>query len=176
MADFRISRAARSTGTFQIRPTRHSRHDNESRTVTWHLKIRGATEKPSLPLTLTLLLRRSMPSVLRPLVQWWEPPDTQTLSAKTLKAHRNCCCLGTVTSSATISIANGTVITATLTASTACTFTMPTATAGKSFVLLLKQAASTGNGMPFTGVKWPALGAADDHRHCRKDGHTDFLF
>lgn len=68
--------------------------------------------------------------------------------------------LGTVTSSATISISAGTVITATLTASTACTFTMPTATAGKSFILLLKQAASTGNGTAtFTGVKWATAGA-----------------
>jgi hypothetical protein len=47
--------------------------------------------------------------------------------------------IGTVTTSNTISLANGTVQTATLTASTGCTFTMPTATAGKSFVLLLKQ-------------------------------------
>lgn len=68
--------------------------------------------------------------------------------------------IGTVTSSHTISLTNGTVQTATLTASTACTFTMPTATAGKSFVLLLKQAASTGNGTAtFTGVKFSALGA-----------------
>jgi hypothetical protein len=37
---------------------------------------------------------------------------------------------------------------------------MPTATAGKSFVLLLKQAASTGNGTAtFTGVKWGTSGA-----------------
>jgi hypothetical protein len=68
--------------------------------------------------------------------------------------------LGTVTTSATISLTNGTIITATLTASTACTFTMPTATAGKSFTLLLKQAATTGNGTAtFTGVKWPSTGA-----------------
>jgi hypothetical protein len=68
--------------------------------------------------------------------------------------------IGTVTSSHTISLTNGTVQTATLTASTACTFTMPTATAGKSFILLLKQAASTGNGTAtFTGVKWDAGGA-----------------
>jgi hypothetical protein len=53
-----------------------------------------------------------------------------------------------------------TVQTATLTASTGCTFTMPTATAGKSFILLLKQAASTGNGTAtFTGVKWGTAGA-----------------
>ena len=68
--------------------------------------------------------------------------------------------IGTVTSSSTIALTNGTVQTATLTASTACTFTMPTATAGKSFVLLLKQAASTGNGTAtFTGVKWSSAGA-----------------
>jgi len=68
--------------------------------------------------------------------------------------------IGTVTSSNTLSLTNGTVQTATLTASTACTFTMPTATAGKSFVLLLKQAASTGNGTAtFTSVKWGTSGA-----------------
>ena len=68
--------------------------------------------------------------------------------------------IGTVTSTNTIALTNGTVQTATLTASTACTFTMPTATAGKSFVLLLKQAASTGNGTAtFTSVKWGTSGA-----------------
>lgn len=68
--------------------------------------------------------------------------------------------IGTVTTSNTISLTSGTVQTATLTASTACTFTMPTATAGKSFILLLKQAASTGNGTAtFTGVKWGTAGA-----------------
>jgi hypothetical protein len=68
--------------------------------------------------------------------------------------------IGAVGSSSTLSLANGTFQTATLTASTACTFTMPTAVAGKSFTLLLRQAASTGNGTAtFTGVKWPA-GAA----------------
>ena len=68
--------------------------------------------------------------------------------------------VGTVGASSTLSLATGTVLTATLTASTACTFTMPTATAGKSFVLLLKQAASTGNGTAtFTGVKWGTSGA-----------------
>jgi hypothetical protein len=68
--------------------------------------------------------------------------------------------IGTVTTSNTISLTSGTVQTATLTASTACTFTMPTATAGKSFILLLKQAASTGSGTAtFTSVKWGTAGA-----------------
>jgi hypothetical protein len=68
--------------------------------------------------------------------------------------------IGTVTTTNTIALTNGTVQTATLTASTACTFTMPTATAGKSFVLLLKQAATTGNGTAtFTDVKFGSAGA-----------------
>jgi hypothetical protein len=63
--------------------------------------------------------------------------------------------VGTVTTSATLSISTGTVLTATLTASTACTFTMPALAAGKSFVLYLKQPAVTGNGTAtFTGVAW----------------------
>ena len=67
--------------------------------------------------------------------------------------------IGTVTTTNTLALTNGTVQTATLTASTACTFTMPTATAGKSFILLLKQAATTGNGTAtFTSVKWNSGG------------------
>ena len=64
--------------------------------------------------------------------------------------------IGTVTSSSTLALTNGTVQTATLTASTPCTFTMPTATAGKSFVLILTQAATGMTTATFTGVKWPA--------------------
>jgi hypothetical protein len=92
--------------------------------------------------------------------------DTQELTNKTLTNNtvknytESVVAIGTVTSTNTIALTNGTVQTATLTASTACTFTMPTATAGKSFVLLLKQAASTGNGTAtFTGVKWGTAGA-----------------
>lgn len=86
---------------------------------------------------------------------------TQSLSNKTLTAPtitdytETVNAIGTVSSSSTLSLSSGTVLTATLTASTACTFTMPTASAGKSFTLLLKQAASTGGGTAtFTGVKW----------------------
>lgn len=68
--------------------------------------------------------------------------------------------IGTVGASSTLSLANGTVQTATLTSATACTFTMPTATAGKSFILLLKQPASgSTTTATFTGVKWSAAGA-----------------
>jgi len=92
--------------------------------------------------------------------------SSQTLTSKTLTNPtvtnyvESVVAIGTVTTTNTISLTNGTVQTATLTASTACTFTMPTATAGKSFILLLKQAASTGNGTAtFTGVKWGTAGA-----------------
>jgi len=90
---------------------------------------------------------------------------TQALSNKTLTAPtvtgytESVNALGTVSSSATLSLSSGTVITATLTASTACTFTMPTPAAGQSFVLFLKQPASTGGGSAtFTNVKWSVLG------------------
>lgn len=59
--------------------------------------------------------------------------------------------IGNTGNASTINIANGTVVTATLTAN--CTWTMPGNTAGRSFILLLK----TGNGgftSTFTNVKW----------------------
>ena len=70
--------------------------------------------------------------------------------------------LGTVTTAATIEINTGTIITATLSMNIACFFTMPTVAAGKSFILLLKQAASVSVGPGsayFTNVKWGVAGA-----------------
>jgi len=65
--------------------------------------------------------------------------------------------IGTVGAAHTFDLANGTLQTATLTSATACTFTMPTATAGKRFTLLIKQPASgSTTTATFTGVKWPA--------------------
>ena len=63
--------------------------------------------------------------------------------------------VGTVGASSTLALTNGTVLTATLTASTPCTFTMPTATAGKSFILILTQAATGMTTATFTSVKYP---------------------
>jgi hypothetical protein len=63
--------------------------------------------------------------------------------------------VGTVGATSTLSLATGTVLTATLTASTPCTFTMPTATAGKSFILKLTQAATGMTTATFTSVKFP---------------------
>jgi hypothetical protein len=91
--------------------------------------------------------------------------STDTLTNKTLTAPvinaytEGVVVVGTVTTASTLSIASGTLLTATLTASTACTFTMPTKVTGKSFTLLLKQAATTGAGTAtFTGVKWSSAG------------------
>jgi hypothetical protein len=87
---------------------------------------------------------------------------TQTLTNKTVtnptvtNYTETLQAVGTVGASSTLALTNGTVLTATLTASTPCTFTMPTATAGKSFMLILTQAASGMTTATFTGVKWPA--------------------
>lgn len=89
--------------------------------------------------------------------------DTQTLSSKTIQNYtESTVAIGTVgTGTTALSINNGTVLTATLTANQATTFTMPTVQTGKSFILMLRQAATTGNGTAtFTGVKWPYNGTA----------------
>ena len=53
----------------------------------------------------------------------------------------------------TLSLASGTFQTVTLTGN--CTFTMPTATAGQSFLLIVTQDATGGRTATFTGVKYP---------------------
>lgn len=93
--------------------------------------------------------------------------DTQTLSAKTLTTPtltnptinsyiEGVVAIGNTSTAKTIDLTNGTVQTATLTGN--CTFTMPTATAGKSFVLYLNTGAGSFTAT-FTGVKWPTAGA-----------------
>lgn len=86
---------------------------------------------------------------------------TDTLTSKTLTNPtitnyvETLQAVGTVGAASTLALTNGTVLTATLTASTPCTFTMPTATAGKSFILILIQAATGMTTATFSGVKWP---------------------
>ena len=55
--------------------------------------------------------------------------------------------------SQTIALANGTVLSYTLTGN--CTFTMPTATSGTSFIVRLIQDATGSRTATFTSVKWP---------------------
>lgn len=60
--------------------------------------------------------------------------------------------IGNSSTSQTLSLTNGTVQTVTMTGN--CTFTMPTATAGKSFILIISTGAGGFTGT-FTSVKWP---------------------
>jgi len=60
--------------------------------------------------------------------------------------------IGNSSTAVTINLANGTVQTVTMTGN--CTFTMPTATAGKSFILIVSTGAGSFTGT-FTSVKWP---------------------
>ena len=61
--------------------------------------------------------------------------------------------IGNSSTTQTLALANGTVQTVTLTAN--CTFTMPTATAGKSFLLFVNTGTGNLTGT-FTSVKWAA--------------------
>ena len=86
--------------------------------------------------------------------------NTPTLTTPVLTGYtETVVAIGTVGASHTFTISTGTVQTATLTASTPCTFTMPTATAGTSFILRLTQAATGMTTATFTGVKF-AVGTA----------------
>jgi len=64
--------------------------------------------------------------------------------------------IGNSSTSQTLALTNGTVQTVTMTGN--CTFTMPTATAGKSFVLIVSTGAGGFTGT-FTSVKWPSNAA-----------------
>ena len=61
--------------------------------------------------------------------------------------------IGNSSTSKTLDLTNGTVQTVTMTGN--CTFTMPTATAGKSFILIVNTGAGSFTGT-FTSVKWPS--------------------
>jgi hypothetical protein len=62
--------------------------------------------------------------------------------------------IGSSGTTKTLSLTSGTFQTVTLTGN--CTFTMPTATAGQSFSLIVSQDATGGRTATFTSVKWPA--------------------
>lgn len=85
--------------------------------------------------------------------------DTQTLTNKTLTNPtvtnyvESVVAIGNSSTSQTLSLTNGTVQTVTMTGN--CTFTMPTATAGKSFILILTQDGTGSRTATFTSVKFP---------------------
>jgi len=62
--------------------------------------------------------------------------------------------IGNSGTSQTLSLTNGTVQTVTMTGN--CTFTMPTNTAGKSFILIATQDSTGSRTATFTSVKWPS--------------------
>ena len=64
--------------------------------------------------------------------------------------------IGNSSTSKTLDLTNGTFQTVTMTGN--CTFTMPTATAGRSFILVVSTGAGGFTGT-FTSVKWPNNGA-----------------
>jgi hypothetical protein len=88
---------------------------------------------------------------------------TETLTNKTLTNPtvtnyvESVVAIGNSGTSQTLSLTNGTVQTVTMTGN--CTFTMPTNTAGKSFILICTQDATGSRTAVFTSVKW-AGGAA----------------
>jgi len=91
------------------------------------------------------------------------PSSTETLTNKTLTNPtvtnyvESVVAIGNTGTAQTITLTSGTVQTATLTGN--CTFTMPTAIAGKSFVLLLRQDGTGNRTATFTGVKFNSAGA-----------------
>jgi len=84
--------------------------------------------------------------------------DTQTLTNKTLtnptvnNYTEGVVSIGNSSTSQTLSLTSGTVQTVTMTGN--CTFTMPTATAGKSFILIAVQDGTGSRTATFTSVKW----------------------
>lgn len=96
--------------------------------------------------------------------------STQTLSSKTLSSPtitgytETTQSLGTVSTAVNVpNLSNGTLVTATLTNASACVFTLPSPVQGLSFLLYVKQPATTGSGTysftsPSGRVIWPSAG------------------
>jgi len=86
--------------------------------------------------------------------------DTQTLSGKTIEAgiftngYTEEVNTANTSTAYTISLADGSFQVLTLTGD--ATITMPTATAGRSFILLLKQDATGSRTVTWSTVRWPA--------------------
>ena len=77
-----------------------------------------------------------------------------TLSNPTITAYLETApAIANSSTAVTLALASGTVLSYTLTGN--CTFTMPTATSGTSFIVRLIQDATGSRTATFTGVKWP---------------------
>ena len=104
---------------------------------------------------------------------------TDTLTNKTLtnptvnNYTEGVVAIGNSSTSQTLSLTNGTVQTVTMTGN--CTFTMPTATAGKSFILIAVQDSTGSRTATFTSVKW-ANGTAPTMTTTATTGRDIFAF
>lgn len=104
---------------------------------------------------------------------------TETLTNKTLtnptitNYTESVVAIGNSSTSQTLSLTNGTVQTVTMTGN--CTFTMPTATAGKSFILIAVQDGTGSRTGTFTSVKW-AGGTAPTLTTTATTGRDIFTF
>ena len=105
--------------------------------------------------------------------------DTQTLTNKTLtnptvnNYTEGVVAIGNSGTTQTLSLTSGTVQTVTMTGN--CTFTMPTATAGKSFILIATQDGTGSRTATFTSVKW-AGGVAPTLTTTATTGRDIFTF
>jgi len=104
---------------------------------------------------------------------------TETLTNKTLTNPtvtnyvESVVAIGNSSTSQTLSLTSGTVQTVTMTGN--CTFTMPTATAGKSFILIAVQDGTGSRTATFTSVKW-AGGTAPTLTTTATTGRDIFTF
>jgi hypothetical protein len=104
---------------------------------------------------------------------------TETLTNKTItnptvtNYTESVVSIGNSSTTQTLSLTNGTVQTVTMTGN--CTFTMPTATAGKSFILIAVQDGTGSRTATFTSVKW-AGGTAPTLTTTATTGRDIFAF
>ena len=82
-----------------------------------------------------------------------ETLTNKTLTNPTVTNYTETLFTANTSTAITVSLANGTVQQLTLTGN--ATITMPTATAGKSFIIMLKQDATGGRSVTWTTVKYP---------------------
>jgi hypothetical protein len=111
--------------------------------ITSFNNITGYTASGATGTTSTNLVFSTSPTITTPVLT----NPTVTAYLETAPAIANS---GTAV---TLALASGTVLSYTLTGN--CTFTMPTATSGTSFIIRLIQDATGSRTATFTGVKWP---------------------
>jgi len=111
--------------------------------ITSFNNITGYTASGATGTTSTNLVFSTTPTITTPVLT----NPTVTAYLETAPAIANS------STAVTLALASGTVLSYTLTGN--CTFTMPTATSGTSFIVRLIQDATGSRTATFTGVKWP---------------------